>query len=78
MNWKTWLSHVLFNLGFWTLFWQSFEFAYKLGIPIWSGTFGPPIPHHYLIGAFLSYLGYILITFNREKIERIIRVLKNE
>ncbi len=59
------LGHVIFNITFFTFFWGAFEFAYTLGTPIWSGTFeGLPIPHHYLIGAILSYICYLLLTKN--------------
>jgi len=55
--------HILFNAGYFTFLWGAFEFAYTLGSPIWSGTFeGLPIPHHYLIGAFIVYVGYILLS----------------
>ena len=47
------------NVSFHSLFWVvymlallgSFEMAYQSpSHPIWSGTFGFPIPHHYLLG----------------------------
>ena len=67
MEFRTWLGHVIFNVGFWTFFWGAFELAYQSpSHPIWSGTFGPPIPHHYIVGAILAYCGYILITFNKD------------
>ena len=67
MEFRTWLGHVIFNVGFWTFFWGAFELAYQSpSHPIWSGTFGFPIPHHYIVGAALAYGGYILITFNKD------------
>jgi hypothetical protein len=44
--------------------------------PIWSGTFGFPIPHHYIIGAILAYVGYMPITFTKTVKERIKRKIK--
>ena len=74
MNLRVWLGHTIFNIGFWTFFWGAFELVYQSpSDPIWSGTFGFPIPHHYIIGAILAYVGYILITLTktvREKIRR--------
>jgi len=61
------LLHALFNLGFATLFWGAFEFAYELGTPIWSGTLGFPVLHHYLIGAIICYCSYLALIFWREK-----------
>ncbi len=67
MDVQTWAGHTLFNIGFWTFFWGAFELAYQSpSHPIWSGTFGPPIMHHYIVGAILVYIGYILITFDKE------------
>ena len=60
---KRFIGHLLFNIGFWTLFWGAFEFAYKCGVPIWSGTWGFPILHHYIVGAILCYVGYIFLCF---------------
>jgi len=57
------LGHIVFQAGFWTFLWGAFEFAYKAGTPVWSGTFGFPILHHYLIGAILSYIAYITLTY---------------
>ena len=77
MNWRVWLGHTLFNIGFWTFFWGAFELAYQSpSDPIWSGTFGFPIPHHYIIGAILAYIGYIVITLTKDVRERIKRGLK--
>ena len=53
-------------VGFTTLAWQYFEFAYKLqeaGIiesAIYSGTFGSPIPHHGYIGLTILVLALII------------------
>jgi hypothetical protein len=74
MNLRIWLGHTLFNIGFWTFFWGAFELAYQSpSDPIWSGAFGFPIPHHYIIGAILAYIGYIMITFTKSIRERIKR-----
>lgn len=57
------LKHVLFWIGFLTAFWGSFEMAYDSGShPIWSGTWGPPIPHHYVIGFVIVGISYFLLT----------------
>jgi len=70
---QTWLGHTLFNIGFWTFFWGAFEQAYQSpSHPIWSATFGAPILHHYITGAILTYIGYMLITFRKE-IRKIIK-----
>jgi len=61
MNRVKLLGIILFNVGFFTLFWGAFELAYQLGIPIWSGTFGWPILHHYIIGAILTYIAFLLM-----------------
>ena len=67
---KRLILHILFNLGFVTFFWGAYEQAFQNGQPIWSGTFGHPIPHHYLIGATLTYMAYLILTLKkREKIE---------
>ena len=63
------IGHILFNLGFASLFWGAFEFAFELGVPVWSGTFGFPIPHHYIVGAVIAYIGYLMLTFKRRKKE---------
>lgn len=79
INWKL-IGHILFNLGFATFFWGAFELAYQSpSDPIWSGTFGPPILHHYIIGAILTYLGYLIITLKgREIIVKVKRLIRNE
>jgi len=64
------IGHILFNLGFTTLFWGAFEFAYELGVPVWSGTFGFPFLHHYIIGAIICYAGYLVLTFMVNKNDR--------
>lgn len=68
MRLKTWVGHTIFNIGFWTFFWGAFEIAYTHPSvdPIWSGTFGFPIPHHYIVGMLLTYLGYFWITLNKD------------
>jgi len=61
------LAHILFNLGYMTFFWGAYEQAFQNGQPIWSGTWGYPVPHHYLIGAALTYLSYLTLTYRRKK-----------
>ena len=62
---------ILFAFGFGTSLWGSFEFAYTLyengfiDSPIWSGTFGGYIPHHYLVGFIITAIGFILIEVRR-------------
>ena len=65
---RIWLGHTIFNVGFWTFFWGAFEIAFSHPDvdPIWSGTFGFPVPHHYIVGMLLTYLGYLLITLNKD------------
>jgi len=60
------LTHILFNLGYMTFFWGAYEQAYQNGQPIWSGTWGPPTPHHYLVGAALIYIAYLILTLKKE------------
>ncbi len=63
------LLNTLFWIGFMTALWGSFEWACELadlGIiasPVWSGTFGFPIPHHYLVGFGAIALGWVMIMF---------------
>lgn len=61
--------HSFFNAGFWTAFWQYFEWGYKLtdsGIiqsPIWSGTMGSPVLHHGIVGFIVAFVAYLLATY---------------
>jgi hypothetical protein len=68
MRLKTWIGHTMFNIGFWTFFWGAYEIAFTHPSvdPIWSGTFGFPIPHHYIVGMLLTYLGYFVITLSKD------------
>ena len=60
---------ILFMIGYLTAFWGAFEMAYQSGNhPIWSGTWGFPVPHHYVIG-FLIVLVVYLYTLHRYDIE---------
>lgn len=62
VNWKL-VGHILFNLGFWMFWWGAFEMAYQSpNHPIWSGTFGYPIFHHYIFGAILTYISYLFLA----------------
>jgi len=55
--------HFVHWAGFFLALLGAFEMAYDApSHPIWSGTFGFPIPHHYLIGFGLDLIGYFLIT----------------
>ena len=70
--------HGLFNVGFATFFWGAFEQAIgnalfnslwvnsvdEMSSPVWSNTFGYPIPHHYIIGAAIAYSAYALILLS--------------
>ena len=42
----------LFLFFYGMAFWGAYEFAYIVpGVhPVWSGTWGPPFPHHYIVG----------------------------
>jgi hypothetical protein len=68
MKLNAWVGHAIFNIGFWTFFWGAFEIAFTHPSvdPIWSGTFGFPIPHHYIVGMLLTYFGYLLITLSKD------------
>jgi len=67
------IKHLLFLTGYITAFWGAFEFAYQSSShPIFSGTWGFPIPHHYVIGFILIALSYFLFT----KEDWIIRILE--
>jgi hypothetical protein len=58
-----------------TSFWGSFEFATTLteqGIiqsPIWSGTLGYPVPHHYIIG-FIGAAASIIVMELKSRRDR--------
>lgn len=57
----------LFWLALATAFWGAFEFSCQAAIhPIWSGTWGYPYPHHYILG----FAGIILERFIRFMINR--------
>ena len=62
------LLHVLFWAFLMTAFWGSFEMAYKaseagrIESPVWSGTFGFPVPHHYIVGFIGVAVVYVLLT----------------
>lgn len=55
--------HAFFWIGYATAFWGAFELAYQSGShPIWSGTWGYPVPHHYIMGFTLVLISYIFFT----------------
>jgi len=54
--------HILYNIGYWMFFWGAFQHALELGNPLWSTLFEAPIPHHYIIGAALTYTAYLALT----------------
>ena len=57
------LCHVIFWASYFTAFWGAFEQACKAGAhPIWSGTWGYPIPHHYVIGFAGIMITYFFIS----------------
>jgi hypothetical protein len=68
MRFRMWVGHTVFNIGFWTFFWGAFEIAFTHPSvdPIWSGTFGFPIPHHYIVGMVMTYVGYLVITLSKD------------
>jgi hypothetical protein len=58
---------IIFLLGFGTAFWGAFEMAYQSNNhPIWSGTWGYPIPHHYVIGFVMILIGTYLLWSNKK------------
>ena len=66
-----WLLWTLFVAGYITAIWGSFEGFYTLseaGIiasPVWSGTFGYPTPHHYIIGFVGAAASIIILELKR-------------
>ena len=63
INWIL-VAHILFWMGYMTAFWGAFEMAYQSpNHPIWSGTFGYPVPHHYIIGFIGIIVGYIALSY---------------
>ena len=52
-------------------FWGAYEFAYQCpGVhPVWSGTFGYPVPHHYLLGfiKMLPCVYYLTFKYRRDE-----------
>lgn len=62
INWLL-LYHIFFWVGYCTALWGAFEMAYQSpSDPIWSGTFGFPFPHHYIIGFVVLAILFILVT----------------
>jgi hypothetical protein len=54
------MSIILFIIGWSMALWGAFEMAYRSGEhPVWSGTFGYPVPHHYIIGFIICLLVYL-------------------
>lgn len=63
---KQLLGLIVFLLGFATAFWGSFEMAYQSGNhPIWSGTWGFPIVHHYVVGFIMILVGVTMLTYDK-------------
>ena len=64
---------MIFIGGFITSWWGAFEFATTLaerGIiqsPVWSGTFGYPTPHHYIIGFLAAGASIIILELKRRR-----------
>jgi len=52
-----------------TLFYAAFEFAYTLADndlishPIWSGLFGKPFPHHYILATIGLFATIALLLY---------------
>ena len=68
--------HALFWIGFGAAFWGAFEMAYQAtgcGLtehPFWSGTWGAPIPHHYVVGFILvgvAWIAYTVLSFRSRR-----------
>jgi len=58
---QDWLILIVtgFGLSYGTALWGAFELAVQSGShPVWSGTWGYPVPHHYLFG-----FGGVLVCF---------------
>lgn len=74
------IKNGLFFISFGTALWGSFEQAYNAGAsPVWSGTWGFPVPHHYIIGFAGMLIAYFALTKNewislRLKIKKIYRI----
>jgi len=68
--------HTLFWIGYVTAFWGAYEIAYdaaRAGIiehPIWSGTWGFPIPHHWVFGFGLA--GVMWLAIHHNEIEKLV------
>ena len=59
------IKHILFWVSYLTAFWGAFEMAYQSGShPIWSGTWGFPVLHHYVFGFVGIFVIYISFTKN--------------
>ena len=59
------IQHLIFLVGYGTAFWGAFEMAYQSGShAIWSGTWGFPFPHHYVVGFMLVGLSYFMFTMD--------------
>lgn len=56
-------KHALFWMSFGTALWGTFEQAYNAGAsPVWSGTWGFPVPHHYVLGFIGMTIAYFTLT----------------
>jgi len=73
MKMKRLFCHLIFAFGWCTAFWGAFEQAVQNpnAHPIWSGTWGAPIPHHYIIGFALCLIGYVGLSW-RELVEKVL------
>jgi len=80
LNWKL-IFHILFWIFYCTAFWGSFELAYRLwenGLidsPIWSGTFGKPVLHHYILGFIGLAIAWVGVS-RKDIIQAIRKLLK--
>jgi hypothetical protein len=59
------VKHVAWWVGYLTAFWGAFEMAYQSGNhPVWSGTWGAPVPHHYVVGFIVVLVAYVWMTLS--------------
>lgn len=67
---KLMLLILVFGASFMSAFWGAFELALQSpSHPVWSGTWGYPVPHHYIVGFVGMAISFIMlvIQFVREE-----------
>lgn len=65
-----------FIISYATAWWGAYEFAYTLwergliSSPVWSGTLGFPVPHHYILGFIGAGISIAAIEWGRRREHR--------